>query len=156
MLTNGSVVCDETGILLDKVTLQHLGEAKRVTITKDKTTIVGGVGSQDDIAKRCELLRKQAEETKSEYDREKLHERLAKLAGGVAVLKIGAATEVEMKEKKARVEDALAATKSAVEEGIVAGGGVALLRALPGLAKLEATGDEKWGFGIVAAALEAP
>jgi chaperonin GroEL len=138
------------------VVLSDLGRAKRVVIDKDNTTIVEGAGKKADIKGRVDQIKKEIEDTTSDYDKEKLQERLAKLAGGVAVVHVGAATEVELKEKKARVEDALAATKSAVEEGIVPGGGVALLRAQAALLKLEARGDEKSGIEIVATALEAP
>ena len=129
ILTGGKAIMEETGIKLEGVRLEDLGRAKRVTVDKDNTTIIDGAGEQKDIEGRIKQLRAQIEETTSDYDREKLQERLAKLAGGVAVIKVGAATETEMKEKKARVEDALHATRAAVEEGIVPGGGVALLRA---------------------------
>ncbi len=130
ILTGGTVISEEIGLSLEKATLNELGSAKRVQISKDETTVIDGAGSDAEIKRRCDQIRAQVEETSSDYDREKLQERLAKLAGGVAVIKVGAATEVEMKEKKARVEDALHATRAAVEEGIVAGGGVALVRAL--------------------------
>jgi len=130
ILTGGTVIAEEVGLSLEKATLNELGSAKRVQISKDETTVIDGAGSDTEIKGRCDQIRAQVEETTSDYDREKLQERLAKLAGGVAVIKVGAATEVEMKEKKARVEDALHATRAAVEEGIVAGGGVALVRAL--------------------------
>src|SRR5512142_394498 len=133
ILTGGKAIMEETGIKLEGVRLDDLGRAKRVTVDKDNTTIVDGAGSQKSIEGRIKQLRMQAEETTSDYDREKLQERLAKLAGGVAIIKVGAATETEMKEKKARVEDALHATRAAVEEGIVPGGGVALLRAAKAL-----------------------
>jgi len=147
---------EETGIKLEGVKLDDLGRAKRVTIDKDNTTIVDGGGSQKSIEGRIKQLRAQIEETTSDYDREKLQERLAKLAGGVAIIKVGAATETEMKEKKARVEDALHATRAAVEEGIVAGGGVALLRAAAALSGLKAPGDEQIGIDITRRACEEP
>jgi chaperonin GroEL len=158
ILTSGEVISEETGIKLENVTLQMLGQAKLVTIDKDNTTIVDGTGKKGDITARCEQIRRQIEDTTSDYDREKLQERLAKLAGGVAVIKVGGATEVEVKEKKDRVDDALHATRAAVEEGIVPGGGVALLRASKSLAKLEVTGhdDQKVGIEIVRRALQAP
>jgi chaperonin GroEL len=147
---------EETGIKLEGVRLEDLGKAKRVTVDKDNTTLVDGGGSQKSIEGRIKQLRAQIEETTSDYDREKLQERLAKLAGGVAVIKVGAATETEMKEKKARVEDALHATRAAVEEGIVPGGGVALLRASEALKGLKADGDEQIGIDIVKRACEEP
>ena len=156
ILTGGRVISEETGFKLENATLDDLGSAKRVTIDKDNTTIVEGAGSTDDIKGRVNQIRTQIDNTSSDYDREKLQERLAKLAGGVAVIKIGAATEVEMKEKKARVEDALHATRAAVEEGIVPGGGVALLRSIPALDKLKLTGDMQIGVDIVRRALEEP
>jgi len=158
VLTSGEVISEETGIKLENVTLQMLGQAKLVTIDKDNTTVVDGLGKKNDINARCEQIRRQVEDTTSDYDREKLQERLAKLAGGVAVIKVGGATEVEVKEKKDRVDDALHATRAAVEEGIVPGGGVALLRASKTLAKLEITGhdDQKVGIEIVRRALAAP
>ncbi len=156
VLTGGRVISEETGFKLENVTVSDLGSAKRVTIDKDNTTIVEGAGSTDDIKGRINQLKKQIEATTSDYDREKLQERLAKLAGGVAVLKVGAATEVEMKEKKARVEDALHATRAAVEEGIVPGGGVVYLRAMKSLDKLKVTGDMQIGVDIVRKALEEP
>jgi chaperonin GroEL len=137
ILTGGTAIMEETGIKLESVKLEDLGKAKRVTVDKDNTTIIDGAGSQKNIEGRIKQLRVQVEETTSDYDREKLQERLAKLAGGVAIIKVGAATETEMKEKKARVEDALHATRAAVEEGIVPGGGVALLRAAMVLIKLK-------------------
>ncbi|MBI4905348.1 MAG: chaperonin GroEL, partial [Acidobacteria bacterium] len=146
----------ETGIKLEGVRLDDLGRAKRVTVDKDNTTIIDGNGQQKSIEGRIKQLRAQIEETTSDYDREKLQERLAKLAGGVAVIKVGAATETEMKEKKARVEDALHATRAAVEEGIVAGGGVALLRAASVLGSVKAVGDEQIGIDIVRRACEEP
>jgi chaperonin GroEL len=156
ILTGGKSIMEETGIKLEGVKLEDLGRAKRVTIDKDNTTIVDGGGSQKAIEGRIKQLRTQIEETTSDYDREKLQERLAKLAGGVAIIKVGAATETEMKEKKARVEDALHATRAAVEEGIVPGGGVALLRASKKLAGLKANGDEQIGIDIIKRACEEP
>ncbi len=155
-LTGGKALMEETGIKLEGVRLEDLGRAKRVTIDKDNTTIVDGAGTQKNIEGRIKQLRAQIEETTSDYDREKLQERLAKLAGGVAVIKVGAATETEMKEKKARVEDALHATRAAVEEGIVPGGGVALLRAGQSLHNLKAEGDEQIGIDIIRRASEEP
>ncbi len=157
ILTGGTVISEERGYKLENATLDYLGQAARVSIDKDNTTIVDGKGSQDDIKARINQIKAQIESTTSDYDREKLQERLAKLSGGVAVLYIGAASEVEMKEKKARVEDALHATRAAVEEGIVAGGGVALIRAAGAIEKLKAaTDDERVGFEIVLKALESP
>jgi chaperonin GroEL len=156
VLTNGKSIMEETGIKLEGVRLEDLGRAKRVTIDKDNTTIVDGAGSQKAIEGRIKQLRAQIDETTSDYDREKLQERLAKLAGGVAVIKVGAATETEMKEKKARVEDALHATRAAVEEGIVPGGGVALLRAGKVLQDLKSEGDEHIGVDIIRKATEEP
>jgi chaperonin GroEL len=156
VLTAGKAIFEETGIKLEGVKIEDLGRAKRVTITKDNTTIIDGGGTQKNIEGRIKQLRAQIEETTSDYDREKLQERLAKLAGGVAVIKVGAATETEMKEKKARVEDALHATRAAVEEGIVPGGGVALLRASAVLAKLKIGGDEQFGVDIVRRSCEEP
>jgi chaperonin GroEL len=158
VLTGGNVISDDLGIKLENITLNDLGRAKRVTIDKDNTTIVEGAGATEDIEGRVKQIRTQVEETTSDYDREKLQERLAKLVGGVAVINVGAATESEMKEKKARVEDALNATRAAVEEGVVPGGGVAYLRALPALEKLEAEleGDQRIGVRIVKRALEEP
>jgi chaperonin GroEL len=155
VLTGGKVIADELGRKLDQATLADLGRAKRVTIDKDNTTIVDGAGKKSDIEGRIKQIRAQIEETTSDYDREKLQERLAKLAGGVAVIQVGAATETEMKEKKARVEDALHATRAAVEEGIVPGGGVAFVRAQKSLDKL-GDGDEKVGVQIVRRAIEEP
>jgi chaperonin GroEL len=149
ILTGGRVIMEETGIKLEGVRPDDLGRAKRVVVDKDNTTIIEGAGSENTIQGRIKQLRTQIEETTSDYDREKLQERLAKLAGGVAVIKVGAATETEMKEKKARVEDALHATRAAVEEGIVPGGGVALLRAADKLKELKLAGDEHIGVGIV-------
>jgi len=158
VLTGGNVISDDLGIKLENITLNDLGRAKRVTIDKDNTTIVEGSGATEDIEGRVKQIRTQVEETTSDYDREKLQERLAKLVGGVAVINVGAATESEMKEKKARVEDALNATRAAVEEGVVPGGGVAYLRSLPALEKLEAEleGDQRIGVRIVKRALEEP
>jgi chaperonin GroEL len=156
ILTGGKAIMEETGIKLEGVRLEDLGRAKRVTVDKDNTTIVDGAGSQKSIEGRIKQLRTQIEETTSDYDREKLQERLAKLAGGVAVIRVGAATETEMKEKKARVEDALHATRAAVEEGIVPGGGVALLRAGKVLTGLKADGDEQIGIDIIRRATEEP
>ncbi len=157
VLTAGDVISEDIGIKLETVTLQMLGSAKLVTIDKDNTTIIDGAGKKADINARCEQLRVQAEETTSDYDKEKLQERLAKLAGGVAVIKVGGATEVEVKEKKDRVDDALHATRAAVEEGIVPGGGVALLRASKALSKASAgNDDEKVGIEIVRRAVAVP
>ena len=156
ILTGGKAIMEEIGIKLESITLADLGRARRVTVSKDTTTIIDGKGAQKDIEGRVRQLRTQAEETTSDYDREKLQERLAKLAGGVAIIKVGAATEVEMKEKKARVEDALHATRAAVEEGIVPGGGVALLRASMALQDLHLEGDEQFGVTIVRRACEEP
>src|ERR1700722_2915474 len=156
VLTGGKSIMEETGIKLEGVKLEDLGKAKRVTVDKDNTTIVDGAGHAKTIEGRIKQLRTQIEETTSDYDREKLQERLAKLAGGVAVIKVGAATETEMKEKKARVEDALHATRAAVEEGIVPGGGVALLRASKALIGLKAEGDEQIGVDIIKRACEEP
>ena len=156
ILTGGQALFEETGIKLDSVQIADLGRAKRVTIDKDNTTIIDGAGVSGAIEGRIKQLRTQIDETTSDYDREKLQERLAKLAGGVAVIKVGAATETEMKEKKARVEDALHATRAAVEEGIVPGGGVALLRAGKVLAGLKLGGDEQIGVDIIRRACEEP
>ncbi len=157
ILTGGTVISEEVGLSLEKTGLSDLGTAKKIIITKDETTIVDGAGKAEDIQTRVEQIRAQMEETSSDYDREKLQERMAKLAGGVAVIKVGAATEVEMKEKKARVEDALHATRAAVEEGIVPGGGVALVRALPALRELKGSNhDQDVGITIAARAMEEP
>ncbi len=156
ILTGGKSVTEDLGIKLENVKLEDLGQAKKVTIDKDNTTIMQGAGSKKDIDARCETIRKQVKETTSDYDREKLQERLAKLVGGVAVINVGAATEVEMKEKKARVEDALHATRAAVEEGIVPGGGVALIRTIKALETLKVAGDEQIGANIVRRSLEEP
>ena len=157
ILTNGVVISDEVGIALDAVTLDMLGTAKRVEITKETTTIVDGAGKRKDIEARCHQIRAQAEETTSDYDREKLQERLAKLAGGVAVIKVGGATEVEVKERKDRVDDAMHATRAAVEEGIVTGGGAALVKCLRVLDKLNGDNDDQnVGINIVRQAIQAP
>jgi chaperonin GroEL len=156
ILTGGKAIMEETGIKLEGVKLDDLGHAKRITVDKDNTTIIDGAGTQKSIEGRIKQLRNQVEETTSDYDRGKLQERLAKLAGGVAIIKVGAATETEMKEKKARVEDALHATRAAVEEGIVPGGGVALLRASIALEKLKLDDDEQFGVAIVRRACEEP
>ena len=157
ILTNGSVISEEIGIKLDTVTLDMLGTAKRVEITKEETTIVDGAGAKDDIEARCNQIRAQAEETTSDYDREKLQERLAKLAGGVAVIRVGGATEVEVKERKDRVDDAMHATRAAVQEGIVPGGGSALVKAIPSLEGLKpANNDQEVGINIIRQAIQAP
>ncbi len=156
ILTGGRCITEDLGLKLENIELEDLGQAKRITIAKESTVIVEGEGSSDAIAGRVSQLKRQIDETTSDYDREKLQERLAKLAGGVAVINVGAATETEMKEKKARVEDALHATRAAVEEGIVPGGGVALIRAAQGLGDLGLEGDEKTGAEIVLRAIEAP
>ncbi|EKA30635.1 chaperonin GroEL [Pseudomonas aeruginosa ATCC 14886] len=157
ILTGGTVISEEVGLSLEGATLEHLGNAKRVVINKENTTIIDGAGVQADIAARVLQIRKQIEETTSDYDREKLQERLAKLAGGVAVIKVGAATEVEMKEKKARVEDALHATRAAVEEGVVPGGGVALVRALQAIEGLKGDNEEQnVGIALLRRAVESP
>ncbi|HEV2350053.1 MAG TPA: chaperonin GroEL [Terriglobia bacterium] len=156
ILTGGKSISEDLGIKLENVKLDDLGRAKKITVDKDNTTIVEGAGKTSEIEGRVKQIRAQVEETTSDYDREKLQERLAKLVGGVAQIKVGAATETEMKEKKARVEDAMHATKAAVEEGIVPGGGVALVRCIPALEKLKAEGDEQIGINIVKRALEEP
>jgi chaperonin GroEL len=156
ILTGGQVIAEELGLKLENVTLNDLGRCKHVRIDKDNTTLIDGAGKKADIEGRIKQIRAQIEETTSDYDREKLQERLAKLVGGVAVLHIGAATETEMKEKKARVEDALNATRAAVEEGIVPGGGVALLRCLSAVDGVKAAGEEKVGIGILKRALQEP
>ena len=156
ILTGGKLISEDLGIKLENVTLEMLGSSKKVTVDKDNTTIVQGKGKSSDISARVALIKKQIEETTSDYDREKLQERLAKLAGGVAIIKVGAATEAAMKEKKDRVDDALHATRAAVEEGIVPGGGVAYLRCQKAIDGLTLTGDEKVGAEIVARAIEAP
>jgi chaperonin GroEL len=156
ILTGGQVISEELGLKLENVKVTDLGRAKRVTIDKDNTTVVEGAGESSQIQGRVKQIKAQIEETTSDYDREKLQERLAKIVGGVAVINVGAATETEMKEKKARVEDALHATKAAVEEGIVPGGGVALLRCIPALDKVKASDDQKIGVAIIKRALEEP
>lgn len=156
ILTGGQVISEDLGLKLENVTPDMLGQARQVKIAKEETTIVDGHGADDDIKKRIQVIKKQIEDTTSDYDKEKLQERLAKLSGGVAVIQVGAATEVELKEKKLRIEDALSATRAAVEEGIVPGGGTALLRAIPTLAELKLEGDEKIGAAIVRRALEEP
>ncbi|MEA3302260.1 MAG: chaperonin GroEL [Pseudomonadota bacterium] len=157
ILTGGTVIAEEVGLSLEKATLNELGSAKRIIITKEETTIIDGAGNEDEIKARVEQVRAQIEETSSDYDREKLQERVAKLAGGVAVIKVGAATEVEMKEKKARVEDALHATRAAVEEGIVAGGGVALVRAQTAISELGGDNhDQDVGIKLARRAMEEP
>ena len=156
VLTDGRLIAEELGIKLENIALKDLGRAKRIIVDKDNTTVVEGAGKKSAIEARINQLRAQIEETTSDYDREKLQERLAKLAGGVAVVKVGAATEMEMKEKKARVEDALHATRAAVEEGIVPGGGVALVRASAGLASLRVSEEEKIGVRVIQKALEEP
>jgi len=156
-LTNGTVIAEEIGLTLENATLEHLGNAKRVVLSKENTTIIDGAGSATDIEARVKQIRNEIEESTSDYDKEKLQERLAKLAGGVAVIKVGAATEVEMKEKKARVEDALHATRAAVEEGVVPGGGVALIRALQAIDNLKGdNSDQNVGIALLRKALEAP
>ena len=156
VLSGGQAVTEDLGLKLENLTLKDLGGAKTITIDKDSTTLIEGAGKKDDIQARVRQIRAQIEDTTSDYDREKLQERLAKIVGGVAVIQVGAATETEMKEKKARVEDALHATRAAVEEGIVPGGGVALLRTLPALEKLKLTGDQQYGVNIICRALEEP
>ena len=156
ILTGGTVITEDMGRKLDSVELEDLGTARQVRITKDETTIIDGVGDKDVIAKRVSQIRAQVEETTSEFDREKLQERLAKLSGGVAVIEVGAATEVEMKDKKLRIEDALNATRAAVEEGIVAGGGTTFIDIIPALNTLEATGDVQTGINLVKRAVEEP
>jgi chaperonin GroEL len=157
ILTGGTVISDEVGLSLEKVTLDDLGDAKKVVVTKENTTIIDGAGKAEKIKARVESIRKQVEEATSDYDKEKLQERVAKLSGGVALIKVGAATEIEMKEKKARVEDALHATRAAIEEGVVPGGGVALIRALKALDQLEgANEDQTVGIRILARAIEEP
>ena len=156
ILTGGTVITEDMGRKLDSVELEDLGTARQVRITKDETTIIDGVGDKDVIAKRVSQIRAQVEETTSEFDREKLQERLAKLSGGVAVIEVGAATEVELKDKKLRIEDALNATRAAVEEGIVAGGGTTFIDIIPALNTLEATGDVQTGINLVKRAVEEP
>jgi chaperonin GroEL len=157
VLTGGTVISDEVGLSLEKATLSDLGEAKKVLVEKENTTIIDGAGKASDIKGRVESIRQQIEETTSDYDKEKLQERVAKLSGGVALIKVGASTEIEMKEKKARVEDALHATRAAVEEGVVPGGGVAFVRALKAIEKLlGANEDQTTGIKILARAIEEP
>jgi len=155
-LTGGKVITEDIGVKLENVGLDWLGAAKKVVVDKDNTTIVEGSGKESDVQARIKQIRSQIEETTSDYDREKLQERLAKMVGGVALIKVGAATEIELKEKKARVEDAMHATKAAVEEGIVPGGGVALLRCQKVLEKLKLEGDVQIGINIIKRALEEP
>ncbi|MDB4941674.1 MAG: Heat shock protein 60 family chaperone GroEL, partial [Labilithrix sp.] len=155
-LTGGQVIAEELGLKLENVTISDLGRAKRITLDKDNTTIVDGAGDKEKIKGRIAEIRAQVENTTSDYDREKLQERLAKLVGGVAVIKVGAATETEMKEKKARVEDALHATRAAIEEGIVAGGGVALIRAQSALDNLKLDDEQRFGVQIIRRAIEEP
>ena len=157
ILTGGTVIAEEIGLTLEKVTLKDLGQAKRIEVAKEDTTIIDGNGQEDNIKSRVAQIRKQIEDATSDYDKEKLQERVAKLAGGVALIKVGAATEMEMKEKKARVEDALHATRAAVEEGIVAGGGVALIRARNNVKNLKGSNaDQEAGIKIVMRAVEEP
>jgi len=156
ILSGGRMIAEELGVKLENVTLKDLGRCKRITVDKDNTTLIDGAGKKADIEGRIKQIRAQIEETTSDYDREKLQERLAKLVGGVAVIKVGAATEVEMKEKKARVEDAMHATRAAVEEGVVPGGGVALIRCQTALDKVKVSDEERFGVGIVRRAIEEP
>jgi chaperonin GroEL len=156
MLTGGQAVTEDLGFKLENLSLNDLGQAKRITIDKDNTTIVDGAGAKEAIEARVGAIRQQVETTTSDYDREKLQERLAKLAGGVAVIKVGGASEIEVKERKDRVDDALHATRAAVEEGIVPGGGVALINAIAGLESVKAEGDILTGVGILRRALEEP
>jgi chaperonin GroEL len=156
VLTDGKAIMEDLGIKLENIQLSDLGKAKMIKVDKDNTTIIKGAGKASSIKGRIEQIKKAIEKSDSDYDKEKLQERLAKLAGGVAVINVGAATETEMKEKKARVEDALHATRAAVEEGIVAGGGVALLRTIPKIDTAKFAGDEKIGAGIVSRTLEEP
>src|SRR5213075_182720 len=158
ILTGGRVIAEELGMKLENVTLKELGRCKRIVVDKDNTTLIDGAGKKADIEGRIKQIRAQIEETTSDYDREKLQERLAKLVGGVAVIRVGAATEIEMKEKKARVEDAMHATRAAVEEGIVPGGGVALVRCVKAVDDIikGLEGDEKIGATIIRRALEEP
>ncbi|MDX1474646.1 MAG: chaperonin GroEL, partial [Reinekea sp.] len=157
ILTGGTVISEEIGLSLETATLEHLGSAKRVTSTKENTVVVDGAGDEADIKARVEQIRAEIEQSSSDYDKEKLQERVAKLAGGVAVIKVGAATEVEMKEKKARVDDALHATRAAVEEGVVAGGGVALVRAMANISGLKGDNeDQNVGIALALRAMEAP
>jgi chaperonin GroEL len=156
VLTGGKTITEDLGIKLENLTLEDLGRARSIRIDKESTTLIEGAGKKEEIQARVKQLQAQIADTSSDYDREKMTERLAKLAGGVAVIKVGAATETEMKEKKARVEDAMHATRAAVQEGIVPGGGVALLRALPALEKLTLTGDEQFGLNVIRRAIEEP
>src|SRR5437870_13536521 len=156
ILTGGQVISEEVGLKLENTTMDLLGSARKVVVTKDDTTIVEGGGKDEDIQGRINQIKAEIEKTDSDYDREKLQERLAKLAGGVAIIKVGAATEVELKEKKHRIEDAVQTARASVEEGIVAGGGVALLNAQPGLEKLDLDGDQATGANIVRKAREEP
>jgi chaperonin GroEL len=156
VLGGGRAITTDLGDKLENLTLADLGRAKRVIVDKDSTTIIEGAGGKDSIAARVKMIRREVEDSTSDYERENLQERLAKLVGGIAVIKVGAATEIELKEKKARVEDAMHATRAAVEEGIVAGGGVALVRCIPALAGLSFTDDRRYGVDIVRRALEEP
>ena len=157
VLTGGQVISEEVGLSLEKATLEDLGQAKKIQITKEATTIIDGAGKSKDIQGRVEQINAEIEESSSDYDKEKLQERVAKLSGGVAVIKVGAATEIEMKEKKARVEDALHATRAAVEEGVVAGGGVAYIRAVENISKLKGDNDDQnVGINILKRAIEEP
>ena len=157
ILTGGVVISEEKGLKLEQATIEMLGTADKVTVTKDYTTVVNGAGNKDSIKERCEQIKAQIVATKSDYDREKLQERLAKLSGGVAVLYVGAASEVEMKEKKDRVDDALRATRAAIEEGIIPGGGVAYIRAIDSLEGMKGdNADETTGIGIIKRAIEEP
>lgn len=156
ILTGGTVITDDLGLNLKDVTIEQLGQSNKVTVTKDDTTIVEGAGSQEQIAERVGIIKQQISETTSDFDKEKLQERLAKLSGGVAVIRVGAATETELKEKKYRIEDALNATRAAVEEGFVPGGGTALANVISDLEDVEAEGDEATGVNIVRRALEEP
>ena len=156
ILTGGQVISEELGLKLENADIKSFGQARQIRVAKEETTIVEGRGDAAKIKDRIKAIKKQIEDTTSDFDREKLQERLAKLAGGVAVIKVGAATEVELKEKKLRIEDALNATRAAVEEGIVSGGGTALINILPAIAKIEAVGEEKFGVDIVRRALEEP
>jgi chaperonin GroEL len=156
VLTGGTVISEDLGIKLDSVELSHLGRAKKIEIDKDSCTIIDGAGNEKEIQKRVQQIRTHIENTDSDYDREKFQERLAKMTGGVAIISVGAATEAEMKQTKARMEDALHATRAAVEEGILPGGGVALLRAIEAVSEVKGKGDEKIGIEIIKRALEAP
>ena len=156
VLTGGTVISDDLGMSLKDATVDQLGQANKVTVTKDTTTIVDGAGSKEAIQERVDQIKQEIAKSTSDFDKEKLQERLAKLSGGVAVVKVGAATETELKEKKYRIEDALNATRAAVQEGFVPGGGTALINVIPALDKIEADGDELTGINIVKAALEAP